>query len=126
MATPTQPEGLGDAGRALWDEINATYELAPDELALLGQTCRTLDELESIGAALAAGPAVVEGSMGQPKASALFAEARAHRLVLAKLLDQLALPADGEDVGKTPAQERASKAASVRWDLERRRRGQAS
>ncbi|MCC0099443.1 hypothetical protein K7B10_32645 [Streptomyces flavotricini] len=119
------PEGLAAAGQGLWQQITKDYELSPDELALLGQTCRTLDELEAISAALAAGPAVVEGSMGQPKASALFAEARAHRLVLAKLLDQLALPAEGEEVGKTPNQERASKAANVRWDLERRRRGTA-
>ncbi|MFD5511368.1 hypothetical protein ACFWIB_26845 [Streptomyces sp. NPDC127051] len=125
MEASTAPEGLGDAGRTLWQQITKDYELSPDELALLGQTCRTLDELEAISAALAAGPAVVEGSMGQPKASALFAEARAHRLVLAKLLDQLALPAEGEEVGKSPNQERASKAANVRWDLERRRRGTA-
>lgn len=126
MDAPAAPEGLGDAGRALWDEIAAAYELAPAELALLAQAARTVDELQAIADALAAGPVVVTGSTGQPKASALFAEARAHRLVLAKLFDQLALPDLGEDVGKTPAQERASKAAAVRWDLERRRRGQAS
>ncbi|MFD5673677.1 hypothetical protein [Streptomyces sp. NPDC127040] len=125
MAATTAPDGLAEAGLALWEEITTGYELSADELALLGQACRTLDELESIAASLAAGPIVVNGSTGQPKASALFAEARAHRLVLAKLLDQLALPSEGEDVGKTPAQERASKAANVRWDLERRRRGTA-
>ncbi|MFJ3635228.1 hypothetical protein [Streptomyces sp. NPDC090112] len=125
MGAPNVPEGLAEAGRTLWQQITTDYELGADELALLGQACRTLDELEAIGTSLAAGPVVVHGSTGQPKASALFAEARAHRLVLAKLLDQLALPAEGEDVGKTPAQERASKAANVRWDLERRRRGTA-
>lgn len=125
MTVPSAPEGLADAGRDLWARITEGYELSADELALLGQACRTLDELESIGSSLAAGPVIVHGSTGQPKASALFAEARAHRLVLAKLLDQLALPAEGEEVGKTPAQERASKAANVRWDLDRRRRGTA-
>ncbi|MFD6914055.1 hypothetical protein [Streptomyces virginiae] len=125
MAASIVPEGLAAAGRSLWDRITEDYELSVDELALLGQACRTLDELEAISAALAAGPVVVNGSTGQPKASALFAEARAHRLVLAKLLDQLALPAEGEEVGRTPNQERAAKAANVRWDLERRRRGTA-
>lgn len=119
------PDGLLEAGQALWDRVTVDYELAPDELALLLQACRTVDELDAMSAALAAGSVTVKGSTGQPKVSGLFAEARAHRLVLAKLLQQLALPAEGEDVGKTPAQERASKAAAVRWDLERRRRGTA-
>lgn len=119
------PEGLGEAGLALWQQVLGTFELAPAEAALLVQACRTVDELEAIATALAAGPVMVPGSTGQPKASALFAEARAHRLVLGKLLEQLALPDEGEDEGRTPNQERASKAANVRWDLERRRRGTA-
>ena len=125
MEAVNEPVGLGEAGLGLWRQVVGDYELAPDELALLAQACRTLDELEAIREALEAGPVTVKGSTGQPKVSGLFAEARAHRLVLAKLLQQLELPADGEDVGKTPAQERASKAATVRWDLERRRRGTA-
>src|SRR3954451_6879515 len=91
MDAPNAPAGLGEAGRGLWDEVVGAYELAPDELTLLGQACRTVDELEAIADALAAGPVVVTGSMGQPKASGLFAEARAHRLVLAKLFEQLEL-----------------------------------
>ncbi|MFD9430323.1 hypothetical protein [Streptomyces sp. NPDC060002] len=119
------PEGLADAGRALWLEVVGEYELAPAELALFAQACRTMDEVEAISAAIAAGPVVVPGSTGQPRVSGLFAEARAHRLVLGKLLEQLALPAEGEDVGKTPNQLRASKAAEVRWSMERQRRGTA-
>lgn len=125
MEVPEAPDGLGEAGLALWQQVLGTFELAHAELALLRQACRTVDEVEAIGAAIAAGPVVVPGSTGQPRVSGLFAEARAHRLVLGKLLEQLALPDEGEDAGRTPNQERASKAANVRWDLERRRRGTA-
>lgn len=120
-----EPSGLGEAGAGLWRRVVDDYELAADELVLLAQACRTVDELEAMHQAIAAGPVTVKGSTGQPRVSGLFAEARAHRLALGKLLDQLALPAEGEDVGRTPAQARASKAANVRWDLERRRRGTA-
>ncbi|MFJ5306126.1 hypothetical protein [Streptomyces sp. NPDC088350] len=125
MGISETPDGLGEASLSLWQEVQGTFELGPGETALLVEACRTVDELEAMGLALAAGPALVQGSTGQPKASPLFAEARAHRLVLGKLLEQMALPDEGEDVGRTPNQERASKAANVRWDLERRRRGTA-
>lgn len=125
MGTPDAPDGLGEAGRSLWQQVLGDFELAPGELALLVQACHTVDELDAISAALAAGPAVVVGSTGQPKASPLFAEARAHRLVLGKLLEQMALPDVGEDEGKTPNQLRAQKAAETRWSLERARHGAA-
>ncbi|MGW0169193.1 hypothetical protein ACWDWT_29070 [Streptomyces sp. NPDC003343] len=125
MEASNAPDGLGEAGLALWTEVVSEFELAPAELALLTQACRTVDELEDISAALANGPAVVHGSTGQPKASPLFAEARAHRVVLAKLLEQMALPDADEEEGKTPNQLRASKAASVRWALHRERHGAA-
>ncbi|MFE4701077.1 hypothetical protein ACFRIC_28860 [Streptomyces sp. NPDC056738] len=125
MGAVNAPDGLGEAGLSLWQQVLEGFDPAPDELALLGEACRTVDELEAIAAALAAGPAVVQGSTGQPKASPLFAEARAHRVVLAKLLEQLAFPSEGEEAGRTPNQLRASKAAEVRWSLHRGRNGAA-
>jgi hypothetical protein len=125
MEAPEAPEGLGEAGLALWQHVVGEFDLQPAEAALLVQACRTVDELEAISEALADGPAVVVGSTGQPKASPLFAEARAHRVVLAKLLEQMALPEVDEDEGRTPNQLRASKAASVRWALHRERHGAA-
>lgn len=62
---------------------------------------------------------MVEGIRGQPKVSGLFAEARAHRLLLGKLLGQLALPDENEDKGKSPAQLRAQRAAQARWERAR-------
>ena len=125
MSALDAPEGLGRAGLGLWQAVLGECELASGEMALLVQACRTVDELETISQALADGPAVVTGSTGQPKASTLFAEARAHRLVLGKLFEQMALPELGEDEGKTPNQVRAQKAAQTRWALEKARNGAA-
>lgn len=125
MTNQDVPAGLAEAGAELWQRVVGEYELAPDELALLLQACRTVDELETMQAALAEGPLLVKGSTGQPRPSGLLAEVRAHRLALVKLLEQLALPEDGEEAGKTPNQLRASKAAQTRWALQRARHGAA-
>jgi hypothetical protein len=125
MGALDAPEGLGKAGLSLGQAVLTECELTPGETALLVEACRTVDELEAISQALASGPAVVKGSTGQPKASALFAEARAHRLVLGKLLEQMALPELGEEEGMTPNQQRAQKAAQTRWALERAKNGAA-
>jgi hypothetical protein len=120
---PEPPPGLAEVGAALWSEILDEVELSPDGLAMLAEVCRTVDELELMGQALRAGTPTVLGSKGQPIPNGLFAELRAHRLLLVKLLDELALPEEDEQVGKTPNQKRASGAAKVRWDMERKRRG---
>ncbi|GAA3617394.1 hypothetical protein ACG5V6_14960 [Streptomyces chitinivorans] len=125
MSSRGAPDGLGAVGGRLWEEITGEYELAPDELALLAEACRTADELEAMRQAAASGPVLVKGSTGQVRTSDLYGELRQHRLLLAKLLTQLALPDEDEDAGRTPAQQRASKAARVRWDLQRARDGAA-
>jgi hypothetical protein len=94
LATSRYPPGLGRSGRALWRDVEDGYKLRPDERQLLARACVEVDLLEQLTAAQAeAGPFGV-GSAGQPVASPLLAEIRAHNLVLARLLDQLALPAD--------------------------------
>jgi hypothetical protein len=64
----------------------------------------------------------VTGSAGQSRLSPAVAELRQHRLALSKLLIDLALPAEAvADLAKSPASGRASKAATVRWNPQRRR-----
>jgi len=110
---------LAEAGRDFWSEVTATYALRPDELRLLGEACRTLDDLAALRAELAAsGGMVTTGSTGQPRAHPLIAEVRAHRLVLVRVLDQLALPDDEGVPGATPAARRAARAANERWRKE--------
>ncbi|GGP98313.1 hypothetical protein BKA00_005825 [Actinomadura coerulea] len=120
---PAAPAGLGEAGAALWADVVEVFELETAERRTLEQACRTADELERLAEQLRAEPLVVPGSMGQVRAHPLLAEVRAHRLLLGRLLDELALPHEGEDAGKTPRQRQASEAARVRWDLERARMG---
>ncbi|WP_143737846.1 hypothetical protein [Microbispora sp. GKU 823] len=117
------PEDLGEAGRALFSQVVDEFDLELPELVMLAETARTLDELVTIRNELASSKPIVTGSTGQPKVNPLFAEARAHRLLLAKLLGELALPAEEEEKGRTPAQKQAAEAANVRWALERERWG---
>lgn len=86
------PAGLGDAGRKFWRAILADYELRTDELRILEQAARTLDELRILEGALAGAPVMVQGSAGQMRTNPIFADARQHRALFAALCRQLALP----------------------------------
>jgi hypothetical protein len=112
------PRGLGTAGKRLWASVTADYELDPVEVEVLREAANTLDELDTINRALRDAPATVSGSKGQPVTNPLFAEARAHRLVLNKLLGSLDLP-DGEEQPESWTTVRARAAAQARWRGER-------
>ena len=114
--TPT-PKGLGPDGSALWARMTAAYEFGETESALLAAACRQSDDVALIEKTIAADGAIVEGSKGQPRLNAAFAEVRQGRLALAKLLGALAVPED--DVPMTAASRRARAAARARWDRRR-------
>lgn len=114
-AKPPRPVDLRAAGRRMWAEVMAEYDLGPDEVSALREACRTTDELDDLRSAMRGQPMTVEGSTGQPVAHPLLAEVRRHRQVLAQLLERLNLPAGDEDAGSTPAQKRAQRAAQQRW-----------
>src|SRR5215211_3871689 len=92
------PAGLGSAGRALWRRLTEGLRLRSDELVLLEAAARTADELAELEAALAEAPATVAGSMGQTRPNPLYAEVRAHREALRRLLGSLDVP-EAECVG---------------------------
>lgn len=129
---PSAPSGLRPAGRRLWRQVVADFDGSPHELALLALACRQADDVAALEDLIASDGLVVEGSAGQPRLNAAVTEVRQGRLALAKLLDQLALPADDDRAGRSPASRKAQKAARARWrghgvaDLEERRRGDAS
>jgi hypothetical protein len=120
MTAPRVPSGLQAAGRRLWREVVAVYELRPDELLLLEKACRTADDAARLDAAVREAPLTVTGSTGQTRHNPLLNESRQTRALLASLLKQLALPdepaeASGGSSGVTPGSQRAYKAARARW-----------
>lgn len=117
-ATVSPPlKGLRAAGRRLWRDVTEAYDLRPDELAVLREMARQVDELDRLAAALADIEPVTVGSKGQPVAHPLLAEARGARLVLARLTSTLSLPDEGTP-GMTAKQRHAQRAADARWRAE--------
>ena len=122
------PHDLGPAGADLWTAVVGTYTLARHEAVMLASACRHADMIARLEALLTEG-LVTMGSAGQPRMSAAVTELRQSRLALSRLLTDLSLPVD--DVGEdgehatiklaSPASRRASHAATIRHDRERRR-----
>ena len=112
---PQVPADLAAGGGALWRDVVQVYDLRADELPLLAELCRQVDDLATMRAALAEAGAVVTGSKGQARPNPMLAEIRGARLVLARLAGQLGLPDEDGATSRTPAQRRASKAARARW-----------
>jgi hypothetical protein len=110
------PTGLRAPGRRLWLYVAEKYVLTAGELEMLGQACRTCDELDRLEKAVRSLPELtVQGSMGQPKPHPLLAEVRAHRLLLERLTTALNLPDEDEESGLRPGQRHARRAAVGRW-----------
>jgi hypothetical protein len=58
----------------------------PDELILLENTCRTIDRIAELDAALEGQPLVVGGSKGQDREHPLLSESRMQRTLLRQML----------------------------------------
>jgi hypothetical protein len=116
---PRAPSGLGTRGRKLWRAVHADFEPDLAEHELLVECCRALDKCEALAAALADAPLTPKGSRGQVVAHPLLAELRSERLLLSRLLAQLAIPGleddDPDEWDGLTASERARKAARARW-----------
>ena len=92
---PASPADLRPAGLRLWRSVVVAFELDEHELVLLLQACRTADLLDELAAAVRRDGALVEGPQGQ-RAHPAAVEARQQRIVLARLLAALRLPAGSE------------------------------
>lgn len=116
---PAPPKDLERGGRQLWRETVKVFDLRADEVPVLAELCRTVDELASMGEALREQGLMVTGSMGQSRPNPLLVEIRGARQILVRLAAQLGLPDEDTAgaVSKTPAQRRASKAARARWGV---------
>jgi hypothetical protein len=112
---PAVPPGLGLPGRRLWRAVHRALEdLRADELIALGAACRSADELTRLEVELARAPVMLAGSKGQDVVHPLFAEVRAHRLALTRLLARVGI----EMVEAAAPETRSSsgrRLALVRW-----------
>jgi hypothetical protein len=113
--SPKPPDGLETAGRRLWDSVAASFALNAGEIAILGQACRTADEITLLEVELRGSSLVVAGYAGQPRPNPLLKIIQDHRLLLRRLIDSLALPDDDQEHGMRPGQRHARAAAQGRW-----------
>jgi hypothetical protein len=90
------PSGLGRAGRALWSDVVADFELSSHEEALLLQAARTADAIDRLEAVVAAEGDVLDVPPTPKRVHPALVEARQQRIALARLVACLAIPADDE------------------------------
>jgi hypothetical protein len=109
------PSGLKARGRRLWLSVVGKY-LTAAEVEMLGQACRTADELDRLERAVRKLlDLTTTGSTGQLKPHPLLAEVRAYRQLLERLTTVLNLPADTEEGRSRASSRHAQKAAQGRW-----------
>ncbi len=114
MDASRAPERLDSAGRSLWSDVTAAYELRPDEERILAAACRTLDETGRLERALKRAKPTVAGSKGQDRPNPLYGEVRAHRLALKGLLIAVGLEEDDASAGAERSHA-GRKLARQRW-----------
>lgn len=114
MSKPKPPATLSIAGKALWTEIVAKYDLRVDERAVLESACKTADMIATLDKEWDAlgKPFLTRGSMGQDVIHPLIGERRAQQSQLARLLGLLKLPDEATGGVATNA---ARAAADSRW-----------
>jgi len=115
---PAPPRGLGARSRAFWRAIQTDYVLDRAEVELLREACRTIDAIDRLDAQVAADGEMVEGSTGQRRLHPAITEARGQRLALARLVKQLDLPGDEEEIAARAeaTSSKARRAARERWN----------
>ncbi len=99
------------AGRRLWDSVCSDYVLDEHERAVLVEACRTADALTVLDDVVRAEGPLLAGPQGV-RAHPALVEARQQRVVLARLLAALRLPAGGE--GDVQANARPPRRAAVK------------
>jgi len=111
---PKPPASLDSAGKKLWVDVNAKYDLRVDELAVLEAACRTADMIATLDKEWDAlgKPFMTRGSMGQDVIHPLIGERRQQQAQLAALLGKLKLPDDTSGAVTTNP---ARAAAASRW-----------
>jgi hypothetical protein len=89
---PPAPPELREHGKALWGDAVGVMQFESHELATLGEAAKTLDTLHTLQAILDAEGPIIDSPQGR-KAHPALAELRQGRIVLARLLAALKIPA---------------------------------
>ncbi len=84
---PTPPEGLGDAGQALWAAVLGPFELDAHEVPLLEQAVHVADVCADLQKLVER-----DGPMVAGRANPALVELRAERLLLSRLIVALRIP----------------------------------
>lgn len=110
------PEGLKDAGRALWASY-ADYQLRPDERVHLRNACRTADMVAALESRWVEQgcPDVTTGSMGQEVIHPLIGELRMQQDALDRAIARIKLPDDAAEGPAESSSDKARRAAMARW-----------
>lgn len=102
------PDLLEGAGLALWRKLIDECEFDPHEEVLAVELCRTVTLCEALHQRLLDDGLVVEGQRGA-KVNPLAAELRQQRIIVARLVASLAIPAlDGDEPPKPRGAARGS------------------
>ena len=113
--SPRAPSGLAHRGGSFWRRRMAEFDFGDGEIELLVEICRALDEAEALHRVVVEQGSTVAGSRGQITAHPCLSELRQTRLMLGRLLSQLALPDEDGDSLTSPLSARGRKAARTRW-----------
>jgi hypothetical protein len=106
---------LKSRGTAFYDRTLEAFELTDSERELLSEAARLMDELETLKAQLDADGLTLVTPSGILKPHPCLAEVRSHRIALARLLAQLALPDETGEALATATQVRGRQNAAKRW-----------
>lgn len=108
------PRGLKTAGASCWRDAVREFTFNSVELKLLRQLAKTLDEIAAMEDDLSEMGTVTMGSKNQPVVNPLLSALVTHRKLADQLVTALALPVDGEAVGRKRSAS-AKRAAEARW-----------
>src|SRR5271166_4671252 len=97
---PAAPPDLREPGREAWSKLTHAFEFHAGEIVVLEQLCRTVDLIAAMDAELAANGIMIKGSRGQLVMSPLINQRAVQATLLDRLTLSLALPVDGEQVGR--------------------------
>ena len=97
-----QPDGLADAGAALWGAVAGVLKLEEHEALKLLQLCRAADLLDALQAEIDRDGVVIDSPQGR-KAHPAAVELRQQRVAFARLLSDMQLPAGLADAAKKKA-----------------------